>query len=60
MVEHVVVALLKERDIRPVGGDGMWSDEARVGDIHSKRIYKDNTNNLRGNQHPAALMEIDF
>ena len=34
MVEHVVVALLKERDIRPVGGDGMWSYEARVGEIH--------------------------
>ena len=34
MVEHIVVALLKERDIRPVGGDGMWSDEARVGDVH--------------------------
>ena len=34
MVEHVVVALLKERDIRPIGGDGMWGDKARVGDVH--------------------------
>ena len=34
MVEHIVVALLKERDICPLGGDGMWGDEARVGEIH--------------------------
>ena len=38
MVEHVVVALLKERDIRPVGGDGMWGDEARVGDVHRRGV----------------------
>jgi hypothetical protein len=38
MVEHIVVALLKEHDIRPVGGDGMWSDEARVGDIHGRSV----------------------
>ena len=34
MVEHIVIALLKERDIRPIGGDGMWGDKARVGDVH--------------------------
>jgi hypothetical protein len=28
MVEHIVVALLKKCNIRPIGGDGMWCDEA--------------------------------
>ena len=38
MVEHIVVTLLKERDVRPIGGDGLRSDEARVGDVHGENF----------------------